>query len=134
MQRRGRDGYEVEHIWANHAERHRDEFPHPADFAEYRNRIGGLLLLPKSFNQSYGDRTSSRKREHYYGQNLLAQSLHEKAYELDPGFRRFVERSQLPFKAHPEFKVDDLNARQELYVKLAEQIWSPDSLVWVAEA
>ncbi|MGI8815666.1 MAG: hypothetical protein ACR2G2_10455 [Pseudonocardia sp.] len=41
---------EVEHIWANHAERHTDEFAHAADFAEYRNRIGGLLLLPKSFN------------------------------------------------------------------------------------
>ncbi len=36
-------------------ERHDDEFAHPSEFAEYRNRIGGLLLLPKSFNASYGD-------------------------------------------------------------------------------
>jgi len=55
IQRRGKNGYEVEHIWADHPERHQDEFGHPTDFAEYRNRIGGLLLLPKSFNASYGD-------------------------------------------------------------------------------
>ena len=37
IQRRGKNGYEVEHVWANHPERHKDEFEHPADFAEYRN-------------------------------------------------------------------------------------------------
>ena len=31
IQRRGKNGYEVEHIWANHPERHTDEFEHPAD-------------------------------------------------------------------------------------------------------
>src|SRR6202040_1326231 len=56
IQRRGKNGYEVEHIWANHPERHEDEFAHPNDFAEYRNHVGGLLLLPKNFNASYGDK------------------------------------------------------------------------------
>jgi hypothetical protein len=45
VQRRGKSGYEVEHIWANHPEHHKDKFEHAADFQEYRNRIGGLLLL-----------------------------------------------------------------------------------------
>jgi hypothetical protein len=53
--RSGKNGYEVEHIWSNHPEQHEDEFKNPADFDDYRNRIGGLLLLPKSFNASYGD-------------------------------------------------------------------------------
>ncbi|MBK7760321.1 MAG: DUF1524 domain-containing protein, partial [Deltaproteobacteria bacterium] len=48
-------GYEVEHIWANRPERHSDEFPQSSDFQDVRNHIGGLLLLPKSFNASYGD-------------------------------------------------------------------------------
>jgi hypothetical protein len=91
IRRGGKDGYEVEHIWANHPERHADEFDHPTDFAEYRNRIGGLLLLPKSFNASYGDDPYVEKREYYLRENLLAQSLHERAYEHNPGFRRFVE-------------------------------------------
>jgi hypothetical protein len=76
---RGRKGYEIEHIWADHPERHVDEFAHPSEFQEYRNRIGGLLLLPKSFNASYGDLPYGEKREHYDSQNLLARSLHEQA-------------------------------------------------------
>lgn len=126
--RSGKKAYEVEHIWADHPERHRDEFEHPSDFEEYRNHIGGLLLLPKSFNASYGDLPYKKKRGHYLKQNLLAQSLHEKAYEHNPGFKRFLRETNLPFQAHVEFKKADLDARQELYRKLAEQIWNPDRL------
>lgn len=127
--RRGKNGYEVEHIWANHFERHTEEFSHPADFAEYRNRIGGLLLLPKSFNASYNDKPYDHKLEHYLKQNLLAQSLHSRAYENDPGFKRFINESGLAFQPHPEFRKADLDARQTLYQTLAEQVWSPKSLL-----
>jgi hypothetical protein len=126
--RRGKNGYEIEHIWADHPERHADEFGHPSEFAEYRNRIGGLVLLPKSFNASYGDLPYTEKREYYVGQNLLAQSLHELAYIHNPGFHRFIQESRLLFRAHPEFKKNDLDARQNLYRQLAEQVWSPDRL------
>lgn len=125
---RGRGGYDIEHIWANHPEHHTDEFAHPSEFREYRNRIGGLLLLPKSFNQSYGDLPYKEKREHYDSQNLLARSLHERAYEHNPGFRRFIEESGLPFRPHAEFKKADLDARQLLYRQLAELVWSTTRL------
>lgn len=128
IQRKGKHGYEVEHIWADHPERHEDEFSHASDFEEYRNRIGGLLLLPKSFNASLGDLPYAEKREHYLKRDLLAQSLHEKAYQRSPGFVRFVNESGLPFKAHPEFKKVDLDARHELYKVLAEAIWNPERL------
>ena len=133
IQRHDKNGYEVEHIWADHPERHTDEFKHPNDFAEYRSRIGGLLLLPKSFNASYGDLTYAKKRKHYNSQNLLARSLHEDAYDHNPGFRRFLEESGLPFRSHAEFKKADLDARQELYRHIAEQIWNPDTLRHEAE-
>jgi len=128
VNRKGKNGYEVEHIWANHPERHEDEFDHANDFEEYRNRIGGLLLLPKSFNASYGDMPYKQKRGHYLKQNLLAQSLHEKAYERSPGFLRFVKKSGLPFQPYRDFKKADLDERQELYRKLAEVIWNPERL------
>lgn len=127
--RSGKHGYEIEHIWANHFERHEDEFDHEADFSEYRNRIGGLLLLPKSFNASYGDLEYGKKREHYLKQNLLAQSLHEKAYEHNPGFKRLVGETGLPFKAHAGFKKADLDEQQELYRRMAEELWNPDRLI-----
>ncbi|MBN2560401.1 MAG: DUF262 domain-containing protein [Phycisphaerae bacterium] len=128
VQRSGKKGYEIEHIWADHFERHKDEFSHPNDFQEYRNRIGGLLLLPKSFNASYGDLPYPEKREHYVKQNLLAQTLHEKAYERNPGFLALVKESGLPFRPHPEFKKADLDTRQVLYRRLAEEIWDPSRL------
>ena len=112
VHRGGNKGYEVEHIWSDHPEEHTDEFSHPADFEEYRNRVGGLLLLPKSFNASYGDLPYAKKRQNYDSQNLLARSLHENAYHHNPGFKRFLDQTGLPFRPHPEFKKADLDARQ----------------------
>jgi len=126
--RGGKEGYEIEHIWADHPERHADEFSHPTEFAEYRNRIGGLLLLPKSFNASYGDKLYPDKLGHYFGQNLLARSLCADAYAHDPGFARLRARHGLAFRAHAEFKKADLDARQALYQDLAERVWSRDRL------
>jgi hypothetical protein len=126
--RGGNAGFEIEHIWANHPERHEDEFAHPSEFGEYRNRIGDLLLLPKSFNASYGDLPYEEKLVHYDSQNLLARSLNENAYDHNPGFLRFVQDSDLAFRAHSEFRKADLDARQELYRQLAEHIWNPNRL------
>src|SRR5215471_9941827 len=51
------------------------------------------------------------------GGNLLSRSLHEGAYDHNPGFKRFI-----PFRPHPEFKKGDLDARQRLYQQLANPI------------
>jgi hypothetical protein len=121
--------YEVEHIWANHSERHRDEFGHEAEFADHRNRIGGLLLLPKQFNASYNDDTYAEKLPHYHSQNLLAASLNPLTYEKNPGFVNFVESSGLAFKPHTEFKKADLVERGQLYGEVAKLVWDPDDLL-----
>jgi uncharacterized protein with ParB-like and HNH nuclease domain len=125
---KGASRFEIEHIWADHPERHTDEFSHPADFAEYRSRIGGLLLLPKPFNASYGDLPYEQKLEFYDSQNLLARSLHPKCYDHNPRFLWYKQNSKLPFKAHPHFKKADLDERQDLYRRIAEQIWDPERL------
>ena len=126
--RSGKNRYEIEHIWANHFKYHTDEFSHESEFQAYRNRIGGLLLLPKSDNASSGDDPYDKKLGVYSGQNLLAKSLLEQTYRNTPGFRRFRENSGLNFRPHPEFKRADLDARQNLYLRLAEQIWNPECL------
>ncbi len=91
--RGGKDAYEIEHVWADHPERHTDEFTHPTEFADYRNRAGDLLLLPKSFNASFGDMPYSEKMPHYRGQNLLAQSLCPETYVNNP-VTRIMESPQ----------------------------------------
>ena len=134
IQRSGKHGYEIEHIWANNYEDHTDEFEHVQDFLYYRGRIGGLLLLPKRFNASFGDRSYEEKRQHYTKQNLLAGSLHEFTYERDPGFNSFIRSSRLPFRTHRQFRKADLDARQDLYQGLAEAIWHPKRLAEAAES
>ena len=124
--------YEVEHIWADHPDRHTDEFSHEADFARHRNRIGDLLLLPKQFNASYNDETYAKKRPRYFSQNLLAASLDPQAYEKNPGFLAFVKDSVLPFHAHEEFKAADIVERGNLYRDIAKQVWNPEDLLAVA--
>jgi hypothetical protein len=124
--------YEVEHIWADHPERHTDEFAHETDFARHRNRIGDLLLLPKQFNASYNDDPYEKKLPHYHGQNLLAASLNPLSYEKNPGFINFIKSSGLAFKPYEEFKAVAVTERGHLYSDIAKQVWSPDALLTVA--
>lgn len=124
--------YEVEHIWANHPERHGDEFEHAHDFAEHRNLLGDLLLLPKPFNASYNDVVYETKAPHYLSQNILARSLNSQAYDMNPGFQRFIEKSGLPFRPYESFRRADVLERGELYRAIAKQIWNPDNLLGVA--
>lgn len=121
--------FEVEHIWANHYERHEDEFASQHDFEEHRNRFGDLLLLSKDFNASYGDMPYEQKYEHYNAQNSLARSLHPMAYENNPSFLRVVREFGLPFEPRPgRFGRADIDSRQALYQRLAEIIWDPNRL------
>jgi len=121
--------YEVEHIWANKPERHADEFSDPNTFRDRRNRLGGLLLLPKSFNASFGDLSYEKKLPHYLSQSLLARSLHPQCYTHNPSFVEFVNRSGLSFRAHEQFRSEDIEIRQDLYRAIAERIWNPDRLL-----
>ena len=134
--------YEVEHIWADKYEEHGHsaEFGNEPDFHEFRNRIGGLVLLPKRVNASLkdmlyeGNKDSKGKLLKYLQQNPLAQSLHPDFYKNNPEFRGFMEESGLPFKPHLEFKKKDLEERQALYLQIAERIWSPDRIRQAAES
>ncbi|MEM5791000.1 MAG: DUF262 domain-containing protein [Candidatus Aenigmatarchaeota archaeon] len=125
---KGKVGYEIEHILANHYERFQKEFASSYEFEQYRNRLGDLLLLPKSFNASYGDMKFEDKVRHYFGQNLLAKSLHKNCYEHNPRFLAFIQRYNLPFKPYEHFGKKEIEERQELYSKIAELVWSVDRL------
>lgn len=134
--RSGKYAYEIEHIWANHYDRHTDEFDSPTAFSEYRNRLGGLLLLPKKINASLNDKEYDHKVEHYLKENLLARSLHKKCYENNPGFKQMMQHTGLTFKAYYKadgenkstFKKADLEERFQLYRQIAEQLWSVERL------
>lgn len=113
---------EVEHIWANHFSDHTDEFNDETEFSASRNNIGDLLVLPKSFNSSYGDDPFESKVVQYFEQNILAQSLNSNKYQNNPGFIGFIKTSNLPFKSYAVFKKDSIIERAELYKQIL--IWN----------
>ncbi len=118
--------FEVEHIWADKYARHSDEFKQEHEFNNYRNRLGDLVLLPRGTNQSYGDLTYEQKQPHYIKENMLVKSLCPLTYENNPNFNRLKSELNLPFKDHESFKKKDVDARQELYRAICEQIWHHD--------
>lgn len=125
---KARTRFEVEHIWADRYERHQTEFDSSTAFSLYRNRFGGLILLPRGTNQSYNDLPYEAKLRHYIKENLLVQSLHPQTYERNPNFTSLINRYNLPFRFYTEFKRRDLDERQKLYQHLCDLIWSPTRL------
>lgn len=124
--------WEVEHIWANKFERHQSrEVPNERQFQRWRNNIGGLLLLSKSDNASFGADGYETKVEFYRQRNLLAASLHPLAYRRNPAFARFSKREGLESKfiAYPNsFDVSAIKQRADLYRALCDLVWNPERL------
>ncbi len=115
--------FEVEHIWSDIFEEHKEEFDQRDDWEEYRNKIGALILLPRGFNQSYGKLPYSKKLPHYFGQNILAKTLNEQCYNKNPTFLQFIKNSKLPFKPYTNFKKKEIIERTELYQRICEKIY-----------
>lgn len=119
----GAKPYEVEHIWADKFEQHREEFEQQHEFSNYRNHIGDLLLLPQGTNQSYGAMPYTQKLEHYLKENLLVKSLHPKTYENNPNFLGVAQTLDINFKAHESFTKTDIDERQALIQSICEVMW-----------
>ena len=114
---------EIEHIWADHFELHMDEIQGRAEFITVRNSIGDLLVLPKSFNASYGDGPFESKVQHYIEHNILAQTLHPNKYFNNPGFIAYVTRTGIPFRSYVTFTRESISERTNLYRSILMEHW-----------
>jgi len=115
--------FEIEHIWANKFEEHRDEFDQNEDFMQWRNSIGALILLPNGSNQSYNSDKYGDKLEHYLKENTYAQTLHPKFYEKNPNFLKSEVLSGVSFLPHSAFKKQDIISRLEVVEALCTKLW-----------
>lgn len=115
---------EVEHIWSDHFDEHQNEFTSENEFASVRNRVGDLLVLPKSFNASYGDDPYKDKVMQHFSQNILAQSLCKMKYSNAPGFAQFKASSGLAFQPYDSFPRKAVDERSELYRQILLWNWS----------
>ncbi|MCQ6259810.1 DUF262 domain-containing protein [Pseudomonas sp. Q11] len=94
------------------------------DYAEQRNRIGALALLPRSRNRSLQDKTYSEKLSAYSTENILTQSLCNSFYANNPNMGKYLtENSLITFSALPEFGKDEIAKRASSYTAVAGQVW-----------
>jgi hypothetical protein len=123
--------WQIEHIFADHAERH-PEITDPLVFRALRNRLGVLVLLPRRDNNSINDLPYAEKIKTYSRQNDLAAILNQDHQGRNPTLRDFAKKAGIeslfrPFS--PQSKLQDIAVvRQELYLRLCEQIWDPARL------
>lgn len=117
---------QIEHIWADHPERHIADCPVKEDFYNTRNTIGDLLILPESFNKSYNDSSYDVKVKHYLEQNILAQTLNSEKYSNNPSFIKFKEKSSLAFQSYDVFDKQAILDRSELYKQILIWNWSKE--------
>lgn len=117
--------FEIEHLWSDHFEKHRDEFDQENDFIKTRNAIGSLILLPNGTNQSFNSDAYTDKLPHYLKENNYAQTLHKDFYEKNPNFKN-GRLKDISFKEHPVFLKEDVKERNLVVKQLCENIWSSD--------
>ncbi|MCZ2258069.1 DUF262 domain-containing protein [Sporosarcina sp. G11-34] len=118
--------FEIEHIWANKFQEHSDEFDQENDFQRWRNLVGALILLPSGTNQSFSSDKYDDKVKHYIKENTYAQTLNSAYYAKNPNFLKSEIIKDLNFKAHNDFKKDDIEDRQQLVQRICEKLWSVD--------
>lgn len=128
VDRTAKNPCDIEHIWADSYERYEAECPTRQDFDQWRNHVGGLLLLPADVNRSYQDKPFADKAPHYAKQNLYAASLTATAYQHQPQFQAFVAREGLPFKSYETFGKAEQKERRALVLDLSNRVWSAERL------
>lgn len=118
--------FEIEHVWADKFEEHKDDFNQNEEFQAWRNSIGALILLPQGTNQSFNSDKYKDKLKHYIRENTYAQTLNGDYYLKNPNFLKSEAVKQLKFKPHPQFKTTDIEERLKLLQRICEKIWSTD--------
>lgn len=119
--------FEIEHIWANKFEEHKNDFSQNDDFIRARNNIGALVLLPRGTNQSFSSDKYEDKIKFYIREtNSYIQSLNSDFYKKNPNFLNNKDVQELNFKSYHRFKKEDILERSQLVKNICEKIWSVD--------
>ena len=124
---------DIEHIWPDRYDRFSHAFDSKQEFAEARDHVGGLVLLPADVNRSLQQKPFEAKAPVYAKQNAFAGSLAPGYYDHQPRLKRYREQNNLPLKSYDHFGVQGQEERAELIERLAEEVWSPTRLDGVLE-
>ena len=118
--------YEIEHILANRVYDRSEKlgFANQDDFSMWRNKIGALLLLPKSINGSLGSNSYTEKLTTYCSTsgNIYSASLCEIPH--NPGFRSFNDSLNRKFTPLAQFGKREIEERTIILAQLFGLIWN----------
>jgi len=98
----------------------------------WREKIGGLILLPRGRNRSLKDKGYAEKRNVYATENVLAASLTDAFYQNHPNATNFISKQVAPLTRVVSFTADASTARAELYCWIAARIWDKANLNEIA--
>lgn len=118
--------YDIEHILPDDYDSYQDEFDDIDDFQESRQKLGNLIILTRDKNRSYQDMNYTDKVNQYSGDNILAQTLNEIAYQKNPQFLPLVE--EYGFAPISKFTKASIDERTRIYLQLAGDIWDFDAI------
>ena len=124
VNRTGKNPYDIAHIWCNDYQRFASQVTDEEEFNRTRNLMGGLLILPRDKNRSYQDADYSTKLPLYFGENILAKSLHQDCYRNNPHFINLLSTLKLSLSPIDDFTKDSFKKRQQSYKEIAEYIWN----------
>ena len=128
VDRNQKNPFDIEHIWAADFAQHAGNFASAQEFADMRDSVPALLLLPADVNRSLQDQPYSYKLQKYASHHLYTASLSPSAYLNQPQFDAFRTRHTLDFKPFENFSKDAWAERQRLVGQLVDLVWSPDRL------
>lgn len=115
--------YDIEHIVANNYDLYGANYQSQEEFDEYRNRLGGLILLTFDKNRSLQDEPASDKIEKSYIQdNSIARSLNPHFYENNPAFNKLSDKFGI--HSYNSMEKEGIEERSKVYADMAEAIWS----------
>jgi len=119
--------FEIEHILCNDFEKYSNEFSRD-EFDDWRDSIGGLLLLRKSINASLSDSDYSQKLIKYCSTdgNIYAASLGAQTYQNNPRFKNFIADNNLSFEPFDKFGKAEIQKRTALIIQLVNLIWNAE--------
>ncbi len=95
------------------------------DYAEHRDLIGALALLPRSRNRSLQDKPYREKLVAYATENVLTQTLCEALYQSNPNVATYVQDNPTSgLSAVTDFGKGHIAQRTAMYVAVAKMAWA----------
>lgn len=95
------------------------------DYAEQRDSIGALTLLPRARNRSLQDKPYREKLVAYATENVLTQTLCEALYLNNPNVATYVQDNPASeLTAIADFGKNHIEKRAAMYVSVAKKVWT----------